>query len=184
MTHPTPSLGVGRYEVALQPYNQQWPALFERERNTLLTVLGAAASHIEHIGSTSVPGMNAKPVLDLLVGGPSIAGLADTMPQLERLGYIRKPKASSPTHIFMAKGPEDARTHYLHMVRYNQREWQRYISFRDFLIQNPQAQREYASLKEDLAKRFPNNRAKYTHGKQAFIEKALQQYGLSDSRPF
>lgn len=175
-------LGVGRYEVTLHPYHDQWPQLYERERMALTVALGSAATQIEHIGSTSIPGMSAKPVLDILVGGPSMAQLADAVPSLERLGYIRKPKSSSPTHIFMAKGPEDARTHYLHLVRHGSRDWKHYLCFRDYLLSHPQAQQEYARLKEDLARRFPNNRAKYTHGKQAFIDRALEGCGLDSAQ--
>lgn len=183
MTHPQSPLGVGRYEVTLRPYHSQWPQLFEREKMALMEVLGHLPVYIEHVGSTAVPGLCAKPALDILIGGQSMAQLAQAIPNLERMGYMHKPKSSTPGHIFMAKGLEDARTHYLHLLRHQSLEWQKYIYFRDYLIQHPQKQQEYARLKEDLARRFPNNRAKYTNGKQAFINKALKACGLDVPRP-
>ena len=174
LTEQKGPLGVGRYDVILAPYTKEWADLYSKEKLLLQSALGGAALRIEHIGSTSVPGLLAKPILDILVGGSSMSMLADAMPRLEKLGYVRKPKASSPTHIFMAKGPEEARTHYLHMVRLDSLEWRRYTRFRDFLLRHPETRDEYAHLKAEWAQRYPHNRALYTHSKEEFVKKVLE----------
>ncbi len=166
-------------DVALVPYDDRWPVAFRAERDHLLADLPAGiVRRIEHFGSTAVPGLAAKPIVDMLV---EVADLADVRqrvaPLLEAQGYdyFWRPTAGEDTPPFYAwfirrDRASGARTHHIHMVEASFREhWDRLL-FRDYLRAQEMAAREYEKLKYDLAARFPRDRVAYTRGKSAFIE--------------
>ena len=156
--------------IAVVAYSPTWPLLFEDERVRLAVVLGDNAVEIEHIGSTSVPGLSAKPVIDILVALERFDPIEECDRRLAPLGYSR-PSAQDfdeTEHRFYRKG--SPRSHHLHLVEYGTWEHQRHLVFRDYLRAHPDIARLYADVKRELALAFKHNRPAYTNGKTAFIK--------------
>jgi GrpB-like predicted nucleotidyltransferase (UPF0157 family) len=175
---------VVREDVALVPYDPRWSDWFRREKAHLLACLpNELIRRIEHFGSTAVPGLAAKPVVDMLVEVTDLtATRARIAPVLEAQGYDYFWR---PTHgdngppyyaWFIKRDPDSgARTHHLHMVESHFIEhWDRLL-FRDYLIQHPLVAAEYARLKVQLASAYPNDRVAYTAGKTDFIVRVTDQ---------
>jgi GrpB-like predicted nucleotidyltransferase (UPF0157 family) len=179
-----------REDVAIVPYDPRWPELFRLERDHLLSCLpGDLIRRIEHFGSTAVPGLAAKPVVDVLVEVTDLqAARARIAPVLESQGYDYFWR---PTHgddgppfyaWFIKRDPSTgARTHHIHMVEGHFVEhWDRLL-FRDYLIDHPTVAKDYESLKARLSSAFPKDRVAYTRGKTEFIvlvtAQAKQHYG-------
>lgn len=169
------TLGLARGEVRVVPYDPAWPAAFAAERERLRKALGGLAMEVEHVGSTSVPGLAAKPVLDLAAGRPPESALEPYVRALEGAGYTyRGENGIAGRHLFV-RGSESARTHHLHLVALGGEEWERQRAFRDALRADPAARDAYAALKHDLAARHPGDRAAYTGGKADFIARVLRE---------
>ncbi len=183
---------VVREDVALVPYDSRWPELFREEKDHLLSCLPKdLLGRIEHFGSTAVPGLIAKPIVDLLVEVTDLqAAKIQIAPVLEAQGYDYFWR---PTHgddgppfyaWFIKRDPgTGVRTHHLHMVESHFVEhWDRLL-FRDYLIAHPAVAKEYESLKVHLSSVFPKDRVAYTRGKTEFVvqvtERAKQHYGRS-----
>ncbi len=169
-------LGLKRGTVKLNKYNPKWPQLFQQEKRLLQKTLGDKIIAIEHIGSTAVPGLPAKPLIDINI---AVASLSDTaikkfITPLQSLGYTYMHRF--PGRRFFAKGPESKRTHHLNLVKANsQTGWHNHLLFRDYLRSHKSARDEYATLKIRLAKQFPTDRASYTQGKEKIIQKIIRQ---------
>jgi GrpB-like predicted nucleotidyltransferase (UPF0157 family) len=181
---------VVREEVAIAPYDPSWPELFRQESEHLISCLpNELVRRIEHFGSTAVPGLAAKPIVDMLV---EVTDLQETRariaPVLEAQGYDYFWR---PTHgddgppfyaWFIKRDPRTGvRTHHIHMVEARFADhWDR-LFFRDYLIEHPEAARDYEALKRRLASATPRDRAAYTRGKTEFIarvtEEAKRYYG-------
>ena len=167
--------------VAVVAYNPTWPLLFEDERIRLAAALGAAVMAIDHIGSTSVPGLSAKPVIDILVAVERLGPIAEGDRRLAPLGYWRPTMQDfdESEHRFYRKG--SPRSHHLHLVEFGTWEHQRHLVFRDYLRAHPDIARLYADVKRELALAFKHNRPAYTNGKTAFIKsivaRALEENG-------
>lgn len=165
-------------EVVVVEYDPRWPALFEEERARLLSLLSPWVDSIEHVGSTSVPGLAAKPILDIMVGLRTLEDAQHCIPRLESIGYEYVPRheAALPERRFFHKGAtRRARTHHLHMVETASRFWHRHLLFRDRLRANAELARRYDELKRQLAARFPFDRDAYTNAKAPFIEEVLSK---------
>jgi GrpB-like predicted nucleotidyltransferase (UPF0157 family) len=180
---------VVREEIAIVPYDPRWPEMFRREKEHLLAILpGDLIRRIEHFGSTAVPGLAAKPVVDILVEVTDLRATQTRIaPLLEQQGYDYFWR---PTHgddgppwyaWFIKRDPATrVRTHHIHMVEGHFTEhWDRLL-FRDYLINHPSVAREYEQLKLRLASASPRDRVAYTQGKSNFIrdvtEKAKRLY--------
>jgi len=168
--------------VALVPYDPKWPRLFQEEKEHLLACLPREIiGQIEHFGSTAVPGLAAKPIIDILV---EVKSLEETrlriVPILEAQGYdyFWRPTWGDDTPPFYAwfikRDSEGRRTHHIHMVESHFGHWDRLL-FRDYLTKHPEAAGEYQRLKMRLAARYSQDRAAYTRGKTDFILKAMEQ---------
>lgn len=168
-----PNVGLGRGEVKLQPHNPVWARAFEDEKSLLIPIFGSSAVAIEHVGSTSVPGLSAKPIIDIEVGLSNLASWIAFRSKLESAGYASMPDRIRIDEVFMPKGPEARRTHYLHIVAYNSSEWIRTLKFRDILRNDERVRSEYQTLKQALAERFSDNRAAYSAAKASFIQRSL-----------
>jgi len=169
-------------DVALAAYNPRWPGLFQEEKEHLLACLPPdLIGRIEHFGSTAVPGLAAKPIIDILV---EVRSLEETrlriVPILEAQGYeyFWRPTWGDDTPPFYAwfikRDSEGRRTHHLHMVERHFEHWDRLL-FRDYLKAHPEAAEEYQRLKMRLAARYPHDRVAYTKGKTDFILKTMEQ---------
>ena len=166
-------LGLPSGQLRLSPYEPDWPLLFLAESERLFASLGRYILDVQHIGSTAIPGLPAKPILDLGVAVTNFAEAACCIPLLEQLGYTYKGENGIPRRHYFVKG--DPRTHHLHMLERTSEEWKSHLLFRDYLRRNPATARAYASLKQNLATRLATDREAYQTGKDSFIQAVLQQ---------
>ena len=173
---------VVKEEVAVVPYNPLWPDLFKQERLHLLSCLPSGLiTRIEHFGSTAVPGLSAKPIVDILV---EVTSLEETrneiVPILEAQGYDYFWRPSFGDDIppfyawFIKRDRNGNRTHHIHMVETDFEHWDRLL-FRDYLIENPNIAQEYVDLKEELSRTNRGDRVVYTQAKGDFIKKITER---------
>jgi GrpB-like predicted nucleotidyltransferase (UPF0157 family) len=157
--------------VRLREYTPLWAELFEIEATELRATLGALALDVQHVGSTAVPGLVAKPVLDIAVAISAYAQVPRCATLLARLGYQYAYWADLDNDYTFEKGAE--RTHHVHLVEFESRQWGDYLRFRDALRADPRLAREYERTKLALSARFCGNRAAYTRAKGEFIRHVL-----------
>ena len=160
--------------IRLVPYDPTWPAQFSKERKLLEEALGdLVVGGIHHVGSTAVPGLEAKPVVDVLVGVRSLETGRACFGPLALLSYVHAPYRTAEMHWFCKPHPS-RRTHHLHVVPFDSRRFRDELAFRDHLIGHPDDAAAYASLKRRLAKQFRHNRDRYSDAKSQFIEQCLR----------
>ena len=163
------------YPVVIVEYQPQWPALYEEEKTRILNVIGHKVISIEHIGSTAVPGLGAKPIIDIMIGVNQLADAEECIEPLITIGYEYRPpeKAGIPERRYFTKGHPQARTFHIHMVELTSDFWERHLLFRDFLRAHPDVADQYYRLKKKLATEYGNNREGYTDAKTSFIESVV-----------
>jgi GrpB-like predicted nucleotidyltransferase (UPF0157 family) len=164
-------------KIEIVDYDPRWPALFEREAIRLRGVLDPTLIlGLEHFGSTAVPGLAAKPVIDILIAVRSLAeARIGFMGPLEGLGYLFWSENPKADRLFFVKGLPpygDRRTHHVHVTEPDGDIWKR-LPFRDYLRSHPEAARRYEGLKRELAERFHEDREAYTSAKADFIDEIL-----------
>jgi GrpB-like predicted nucleotidyltransferase (UPF0157 family) len=169
-------LGLRQKLVRLEAPNPRWAEAFAVEAARIRAALGETAIAIEHVGSTSVPNIAAKPIVDMLMGIPAPVDIAVAARAFATIGYEHATWAGVPGHEVFGKG--EPRTHLVHAVPYRGDAWGRMLAFRDALRSDPALAAEYAALKQDLAARFPDDRSVYTDGKSAFVARVLTAYPL------
>ncbi len=169
------TIGLARGTVQVVPYQPGWRDLFEQEALLLHSLMGQEALEIEHIGSTSLEGMPAKPIIDLMVAIGSLPKAQRWIPRLEALTYEFRPDTGVPDRLFFAKGPKCRRTYHLSLAEPTSNFYRSKLLFRDFLRQHRDAFVEYQLLKQQLAQKHAQDRPSYTNGKEAFVERILQQ---------
>ncbi|HVG43143.1 MAG TPA: GrpB family protein [Longimicrobium sp.] len=177
-----PVLGLDRTRVAVVPYDPAWPALFEEEAARLRAALGGHIVSIEHVGSTSIPGLDAKPILDLIAAVASLEEAEGLVPLLRGVGYERKPDTDNPDRLYFVRGPAELRTHHLSLAEPASAFWRQQVRFRDLLRADAALAAEYARLKHALAGRHRGDRLAYAAGKKPFIEAVLARDAASPSR--
>ncbi len=161
--------------VELVPYDETWPALFEQERARIERVVGSWVEHIEHVGSTAVPGLAAKPILDILIGVRSLPEAQQRcIEPFERLGYEYRGDAGVPGRLFFRKG-DPKKSHHLHVAEVGDAFWEHHLLFRDYLRTHQETALEYAGLKRALAECYHDDRAAYTEAKTDFISEVVQR---------
>ena len=165
-------VGSERDIVRLIPYNSDWEQLFEDEKSRLIEVVGAYVLDIQHVGSTSIPGMIAKPIIDIAIAVQNFEDATVCIKPIEQLGYEYRGEFGIPRRHYFTKG--DPRTHHIHMNEISSRDWLDQVTFRNYLIQHPGVAKEYAELKVKLAQSYPTNRQLYTESKAPFINHVLQ----------
>ena len=168
-------LGLERDKVKLSPYRTAWARLFGEEKKRLQEVIGEGILDIQHIGSTAVPNLKAKPILDIGVAVENFEEAFALVSPLEKLGYTYRGENGIPRRHYFVKGPPDKRTHHIHMFEEVNEEWAKHLLFRDYLRTHPETAAAYGTLKEDLAKRYPRDREAYTDGKHEFIQEVLNE---------
>ena len=172
-----------REEISIVPYNAEWSSLFEKEAEFLRNRLPESLIiKIEHIGSTAVPNLSAKPIIDILI---EVSSLEETVRQIvpilesEGYDYFWRTDVSPEYAWFIKRNAEGTRTHHLHLVEADSKLWER-LYFRDYLREFPDEAERYAKLKHFLSEKYPNDRIAYTDGKTEFVlsitEKAKRYY--------
>jgi GrpB-like predicted nucleotidyltransferase (UPF0157 family) len=159
--------------ILVAPYDPTWPNRFAQERRLLQAAIGEwAVGGIHHVGSTAVPGLEAKPIIDILVGVESLEASRACFAPLDRLEYLYAPYLPSEMHWFCKPHPS-RRTHHLHLIPIESPRYRDELAFRDLLRARSDLADSYAALKRQLADRFEQDRDAYTEAKSAFIQDAL-----------
>ncbi len=170
-----PNPGIEDEPVRIVPYDTAWPARFEEERAALAELLGdVVTGGIHHIGSTAVPGLAAKPIIDIQVGVADLEIARSCIEPLAALDYLYAPYRADEIAWFCKPSPE-RRTHHLHLVPVTSPRFGAVLEFRDLLRSDPEVAREYEAMKRQLAATFERDREAYTEAKQPFIESALDR---------
>ena len=163
-------------------YDPTWPQAFEAAKAEILEAVGPLVHSVEHVGSTSVAGLVAKPIIDILVGVHDWDAARVTITPLERAGWEFRGQRGIPRrHYFVKRVPTGRRTHHLHMLEVSSDRWSEMLAFRDHLRAHPGSALEYATLKRTLAGRPEPERSDYTEAKAPFIQRILAQ-ALGKSR--
>ena len=168
-----PALGLARGKAAVSPYDARWPSEFSKESENLGSLLAPLAPRIEHVGSTAVPGLAAKPVIDIAVGFEVPGDVERARALLVAAGYDYRGDFGDRGGVIVAKGPDSARTHLLHLVAVGDDQWRRYLLFRDALRGNPLLRDRYAALKLRLAPAYWNDRNGYVEAKRPLIDQIV-----------
>src|SRR5690242_16455065 len=136
-------------KIIIKEYDPLWPALYEAEREEIMEAIGHYVADIQHMGSTAVPGLAAKPVIDILVGLRRLLDAQDCILPIEGMNYEYVPEfeAEFPDRRYFRKGTNGVRSHQIHMVEIGSDFWERHLLFRDYLRDHPDAANDYAALK-------------------------------------
>ncbi|WP_270180984.1 GrpB family protein [Alkalihalobacillus sp. CinArs1] len=157
--------------VHLVEYDENWPKQYEKEKQTILQAVDVFA--IEHIGSTSVEGLSAKPIIDIAVGVHDLKVVESLKAPLERAGFVYVHKPELEDRRFFRKGEWGKGTVHVHVCEYEGSQWKEKLAFRDYLRAHPDAAQEYEALKQHLASKYKDDRPTYTKEKEPFINRIL-----------
>lgn len=156
--------------IAVVPYAVEWPAAFQAAEKELVSLWGEEVIAVHHVGSTAVPGLCAKPILDVLVEVHDIERIDAYDAEMIRRGYQPKGEAGIPQRRFFVKGSDENRTHHVHVFATGHARIPRYLAFRDYLRTHPGDAQAYGTLKVELARRFPYDIEGYMAGKDGLIQ--------------
>ena len=166
-------------KIFIAPYDPNWPALYEHERARLMDAVGAYVSSIQHIGSTSVRGLGAKPIIDIMIGVRTLTEAdAECIQPIIGLGYeyVQEFERETPQRRFFRKSnAEGVRTHHIHLVEINSEWWVDHLLFRDYLRASPRARDAYEKHKRELAEREWESSNDYAEAKTPFISTLKEQ---------
>ena len=169
-------LGLPKGIVKLEPHAEQWQQLFAEEAVRIRAAISPVAALIEHVGSTSIGGIAAKPIIDIAVGVEKAADGERCVAPLKNVGYEYRGEHGIAGRFYFVKG--EPRTHHLHMVLTGGDFWRSHLAFRNHLRENPAVAKEYENLKLDLARKYADDREAYQRGKSDFIENVLKNAGF------
>ncbi len=162
-------------KIEVVPYNPDWPRLYSAEAERIAAALGGEMTAIHHIGSTAIPGIKAKPVLDFLVAVPRIERVDELNDSMVVLGYEPRGEYGIPGRRFFIKHTAGMRTHHVHIFQNGNPEITRHLNFRDYLRAHPDEAQAYSRLKEELARQYPEDSHGYTEGKNEFVQEIDQR---------
>ncbi len=157
-------------KVRVVPYDSKWKTKFQEEAIVIQAILCDELVEIHHIGSTSIPGISAKPVIDILPVVKDIERVDAYNPQFIKAGYEPKGEFGLPGRRYFSKGLDGERTHHIHAYQLGNPEIERHLAFRDYMISHSDDALAYSILKERLARQFPFDIEAYMDGKDAFIK--------------
>jgi len=158
-----------RRKVILVEHVSWWPSLAKQEIERIRAALPGQIVAIHHVGSTAIPGIKAKPILDFVMGVRSLSAFDQETAILDGLGYSARGEHGISGRRYFTKDTNGSRSHHLHVYQYENPEIERHLLFRDFLRQHPEHAREYERLKEKLAMQFPHDSWSYAEAKSDFI---------------
>ena len=170
---PTLPIGLNSGELRISTYRDEWPVLYESEQETIESAIGDHIVDIQHVGSTAIVGMPAKPILDIAIATGNFEKARVCIAPLAALGYTFKGENGIPRRHYFTKG--EPCTHHIHMVEETSDEWAKLILFRDYLRSDQRVADEYARLKSALLDRLAGDRVAYQVAKMEFIEEVLQK---------
>jgi GrpB-like predicted nucleotidyltransferase (UPF0157 family) len=160
--------------VVIVDYDPQWPALYERENELVCETVGHRIIAIEHIGSTAVPNLGGKNIIDIMVGVNNVKEANQCLLLLGGIGYkdVTPQPNDKEWYYCLGKGQHSVGYH-LHLVKFNSQHWKKHITFRDFLRKNSKVAQDYFNLKRELAAKHGIDRLGYAEAKSAFIESVI-----------
>lgn len=168
-------IGLNKDEVQISPYDETWKEEFEKEKRILQNALKNYDVVIEHVGSTALPGLSAKPIIDIAIGTKD----KETLFELEKVmidnGYDVLNEYEKKGEILARKGPPEKRTHYIHMQIIGSEYWNEFMYFKKYMLEHPEEIKKYEQLKNTLSKQYQNDRKKYTKGKNEYISGILEK---------
>lgn len=170
---PQPPLGLNREELYLSPYREEWPVLFEAEKKILVSTIGDHVRDIQHVGSTAVEGLHAKPILDIAIAVEEFEAARVCIEPLISLGYTFKGENGIPRRHYFQKG--EPCTHHIHMVEETGEEWTKLILFRDHLRSDRGVAEEYGKWKAALVDSLAGDRKAYLAAKAEFITEVIKE---------
>ena len=159
--------------IEVVDYDAAWPTKFKREATRLADVFGSLLLGLHHVGSTSIPGMRSKPIIDIMPIVSDIEAVDALAPAMSDLGYEGLGENGIAGRRYFRKGGDAARSHHVHVFEPGSPEVARHLDFRDYLRYHPEDAEAYASLKTRLAERHPTDIIAYSEGKSAFIEETI-----------
>ena len=159
--------------IRLVPYDPMWPRMFDAEADRIEAACAGLAIRLEHIGRTSVPGMSAKPVIDILAGRPPRSPPAPYIAAIRQLGYEHKGAHGVPGRDDFRRG--SPRSYHVHLVSWSSKVWEEHLLFRDLLRSDPAVARDYDAVKREAAIAYANDRRAYTDAKGPFIRAAIRE---------
>ena len=167
-------MGLKVETVKIEAYNENWKLMFKEEKENLIKVFGDIALQIEHIGSTSIPGLSAKPIIDILVVLESFNEFEKVKDYFKDEPYSIKEDSPSDEILVRKRITKDVTTHLIHIMEANTKRCNNTILFKNYLINHPKKLKEYEELKKDLAEKYADNRKMYTASKNDFIQEVLK----------
>jgi GrpB-like predicted nucleotidyltransferase (UPF0157 family) len=167
----TASLGLEPGTVRLVLYDATWPALFDAEAERLSAVVSPLGVRLEHMGSTAVPGLAAKPILDILAGYPEGTSVRSCIEALVGAGYVHRGEQGIPGREFFRRGTP--RSYHIHLAVNDGPFWRDHLAFRDYLRRFGRSRDEYGALKAALAAQYPHDREAYIAAKGPFVQQIL-----------
>jgi GrpB-like predicted nucleotidyltransferase (UPF0157 family) len=168
MTEREALIGLEKGVVRLVPHNPEWTAMYEAERARIKAAIGPHIVEVQHVGSTSIPGIAAKPIIDIAVGVEEFETARVCIAPMEALGYVFHGENGILRRHYFTRG--DPTLYHAHMHETTSQAWGNLILFRDYLLAHPEDARAYLELKRRLAEQYRHDRRAYTDGKAAFIE--------------
>lgn len=169
------SIGLKRGTVAVESHRVEWDVAAQAIINKLKDILKENVVDLQHIGSTSIKNICAKPIIDIVVGVNSFDRIMVHNEELMASGIVYRRQDHPGQHLYVCYDTEnDIQTHFIHVVIYGEKQWNDYLNMRDYLNAHEDKAKEYSDLKERLAKMFPQDRQAYTNGKSLLIENILQ----------
>ena len=160
--------------VKLCDYNLNWKEEYLKEEKLLKEVLKDYILDIQHVGSTSIEGLKAKPIIDILIVIKSLDDIEKIENILKKYDYENRGQQGVSDRFFFAKGKEDARTHYIHFTESKSNTYYDLVYFKKYLIEHPEYIKKYCNLKQELATLYANERPKYTASKNDFIKNVIK----------
>jgi GrpB-like predicted nucleotidyltransferase (UPF0157 family) len=167
--------------IVVVPYDPSWADRYRVEEAALRALLGAELLAVHHVGSTAVPGLASKPIIDILAEVRAIETMDRLAQGMEAIGYRAMGEYGIPGRRFFVKGPDDARACHLHAFGAGHPRIGDHLAFRDYLRGHPDAALAYGRLKEELARRFPHDIDAYMAGKEPAIRELLRRAGAADT---
>lgn len=168
-------LGLPKGVVKLETYNSKWILEYEKEKAIIENCIRENIIDIEHVGSTSIEGLAAKPIIDIAIGVISILEGYRCIEPLEQIGYVYKGEAGVSGRLFFYKGDIDSTSHHVHIEEIDSINWSNQILFRDYLRLHADIRDEYDELKNKLSQKHANDRETYTLEKSEFILYIIEQ---------
>ncbi len=185
MAHPQT-----RPPITIADFDARWPVLYKEERSRIVAAIGPWVADIQHVGSTAVPGLGAKPIIDIMIGLRSLDHARHCIAPLEAIGYQYIPEYEDELperRYFRRPGGGAYRgrgTHHLHMVETSSEFWERHLLFRDYLRDHAEVARAYEALKRRLAAHYGADHEGYTEAKTGFItDIEAKARGLPEKAP-